>query len=715
MNTYRRGTTSGLHTARVLLSISLLFAATTVWANPAKVNRAGLDAGVDHQRFIVQFDAATRGNASRVQQQVAAVATERGLGLGVQRQLATGAHLVAVDRALPSAAATALMEAFARRAGVDYVEADAMMQPVFEPNDQHYGVQWHYKDKAVEIGGFNLPGAWDLGAGAGVVVAVLDTGRTNHVDLAANLVAGYDFISDTFVSRDGNGRDSNPNDEGDWTLKNECGRGSQASNSSWHGTHVAGTVAAVTHNTTGVAGVAYLAKVQPLRVLGRCGGYLSDIADAIIWAAGGTVSGVPANTITAQVINMSLGGSGSCGSTYQDAINYAVNNGTTVVVSAGNSNVNASNSRPANCNNVITVAASDRTGSRASYSNYGTTVEITAPGGGSGNGVASTINTGSTVQGADGYAYYQGTSMAAPHISGLAAILYGLDPEITPAEVLQLIQANARPMPGSCSGGCGAGLADAAATVQALDPGDPPENQPPTANFSFSCTNLSCNFIDSSGDSDGSIASRSWNFGDGGTSAATNPSRTYATAGTYTVQLTVTDNDGATNSISKQVSVADSPTNLPPTANFNSSCTNLSCNFTNTSTDSDGTIAGSSWTFGDGGTSTATHPSRTYAAAGNYTVQLTVTDDDGATHSISKSVTATAPPSGVNLVGSAVSSGSTWTAIATDSNGGTLTGSWSLGGGSCSANQCSRTGIPKRTGSVIFTATTGQSITISKP
>ena len=632
MQTDLRRVKLSAYLSRLLIALSLLLAATIVWADPAKVNRAGLEAGVDHHRFIVQFDGATRGQAGRVQQQVAAVAAERGLGLGVQRQLATGAHLVVADRALPSAAATALMEAFARRAGVDYVEVDAMMQPGFEPNDQHYGVQWHYHDIADEIGGFNLPGAWDLGAGLGVVVAVLDTGQTNHVDLAANLVAGYDFISDTFVSRDGDLRDPNPNDEGDWTLRNDCGPGWRGSASSWHGTHVAGTVAAVTNNSIGVAGVAYQAQVQHVRVLGRCGGYLSDIADAIIWAAGGNVSGVPANATTAQVINMSLGGSGSCGSTYQNAINYAVNNGATVVVSAGNSNTNASNSRPANCNNVITVAASDRSGSRASYSNYGSAVEITAPGGGSRNGVASTINTGSTVQAGDGYAYYQGTSMAAPHISGLAAILYGLDPEITPAQVLQLIQDNARPMPGSCSGGCGAGLADAAATVQALDPGEPPPNQAPTANFSFSCTNLSCSFSDASSDSDGSIASRSWSFGDGGTSSQANPSHTYASGGTYTVELTVTDDDGATNSTSQPVTVSS-------------------------------------------------------------------------------------PPSGgANLVGSSENNGSTWTAIATDANGGALQGTWSQGSGSCSGNQCTLSGIPKRTGSVNFTASPGgESITITKP
>src|SRR5690606_7514122 len=132
----------------------------------------------------------------------------------------------------------------------------------------------------------------------------------------------------------------------------ECGGGypPQDSGSSWHGTHVAGTIAAVTNNGIGVAGVAYNAKVVPVRVLGKCGGLTSDIADAIVWASGGSVTGVPSNPYPADVINMSLGGGGSCSSTTQAAINTARSNGTVVVVAAGNENTNASNSNPANCN-----------------------------------------------------------------------------------------------------------------------------------------------------------------------------------------------------------------------------------------------------------------------------------------------------------------------------------------------------------------------------
>jgi serine protease len=316
-------------------------------------------------------------------------------------------------------------------------------------------------------------------------VAVLDTGQTDHEDLVGNMVPGYDFIDDTFVSRDGDGRDSDPDDPGDWTERGDCGFGSPASNSSWHGTHVAGTVAALTNNGIGLAGVAYEAKVQHVRVLGRCGGYLSDISDGVVWASGGPVSGAPVNATPASVINMSLGGSGSCGTTYQAAIDEAVANGATVVVSAGNSNANAANFRPASCAGVITVAATDRFGDRASYSNYGSTVEISAPGGdsdGSGNGVASTLNDGTTVQGNDIYVYYQGTSMAAPHISGLAAMMYSTDPTITPAQVLSIMQSTARDLPGTCTGGCGAGIADAHAALLAMGgPVDPPPPPPPPA------------------------------------------------------------------------------------------------------------------------------------------------------------------------------------------------------------------------------------------
>ncbi|MGD9584590.1 MAG: PKD domain-containing protein, partial [Lysobacterales bacterium] len=170
-------------------------------------------------------------------------------------------------------------------------------------------------------------------------------------------------------------------------------------------------------------------------------------------------------------------------------------------------------------------------------------------------------------------------------------------------------------------------------------------NVAPTANFSFVASGLTVTFSDSSSDSDGTIASRSWNFGDSTTSTATNPSKTYASAGTRNVTLTVTDNGGLTSSITKAVTVAAG--NVAPVANFSFTTSGLTATFTDSSTDSDGTIASRSWNFGDGGTSTATNPSRTYAAAGTFSVVLTVTDNAGATHAVTKSVTVSAGASTV--------------------------------------------------------------------
>jgi serine protease len=250
-------------------------------------------------------------------------------------------------------------------------------------------------------------------------------------------------------------------------------QGCRVTNSSWHGTHVAGTVAAVTNNGTGVAGVAFNAKVQPARVLGKCGGYTSDIADAIIWTSGGSVSGVPANATPSRVLNLSLGGSGSCDTTTQNAINNARSRNTVVVVAAGNSNANAANFSPASCSGIVTVAAVGRTGARASYSNYGSVVALAAPGGDGGNSILSTLNSGTTSPGSDNYAGYQGTSMAAPHVAGVAALMIAKKPSATVDEVISKLKSTTRPFPATCNQ-CGTGLLDARAAVAAMGTIDPP-------------------------------------------------------------------------------------------------------------------------------------------------------------------------------------------------------------------------------------------------
>jgi serine protease len=222
-----------------------------------------------------------------------------------------------------------------------------------------------------------------------------------------------------------------------------------------------------------VAGIAYGAKIVPVRVLGTCGGYTSDIADGIIWSSGGTVSGVPNIAARAHVINMSLGGSGACDTTTQNAINSARSRGTVVVVAAGNESVNASNSNPANCAGVIAVAATNRSGGRASYSNFGTIVDVAAPGGDSGAAILSTLNSGTKTPGSDSYAGYMGTSMATPHVAGVVALMLAKNSAMTPDQVESALKSTARAFPASCSG-CGAGIVNASAAVDAAMGVTPP-------------------------------------------------------------------------------------------------------------------------------------------------------------------------------------------------------------------------------------------------
>ncbi len=434
----------------------------------------GLASAPTHQRFIVTYrDGSTEltsANAlgTALRSAAAAVPAKGGtlLGLSSVRRLAVGPQLVKADRPLDRAEAETLMRRLAADPNVVSVEVDQLLRPTLTPNDPRLSEQWGFGTTSA---GINVRPAWDQSTGTGVVVAVIDTGITNHPDLNANILPGYDFISDTFVSRDGDGRDSNPADEGDWNpVANECYSGSPVTNSSWHGTHVAGTIAAVTNNAVGVAGTAFNAKVVPVRVLGRCGGYTSDIADAIVWASGGTVSGVPANANPAEVINMSLGGSGTCSTTYQNAINGAVSRGTTVVVAAGNSAANVSGSVPANCANVVAVAATTSAGAKASFSNYGTGIDVSAPG----QSILSTLNSGTTTPGSASYASYNGTSMASPHVAGVVALMQSVAPTaLTPATVEATLKSTASPLPGACSGGCGAGIVNANAAVTAAKGG----------------------------------------------------------------------------------------------------------------------------------------------------------------------------------------------------------------------------------------------------
>jgi serine protease len=413
---------------------------------------------------------------------------QHGVTMKAMHSLATGANVFKLHKKMSVAEVAALAaELMARDPSVEYAEPDLMMSAMATPSDPRYGEQWHYFESA---GGLRLPAAWDRSTGTGATVAVIDTGYRAHADLAGNLLPGYDFISDATRARDGSGRDADATDMGDHMTAHACGLmvPPQNVNSSWHGTHVAGTVAARANNGIGVAGVAYNAKVVPVRVLGKCGGASSDIADAIIWASGGSVTGAPVNANPARVINMSLGGkSATCPATYQAAINSARSRGTIVIVAAGNDTADAGGYTPANCAGVTTVAAVNRAGGRTHYSNFGAVIDVAAPGGEtrtvSANGVLSTHNSGTTTPGADSYYFMPGTSMASPHVAGVAALMLAARPSATVDEIETTLKSTARAFPASCVS-CGTGIVDANAAVAAMggtpptDPVDPPPVDP---------------------------------------------------------------------------------------------------------------------------------------------------------------------------------------------------------------------------------------------
>ena len=456
------------------------------------------------RRLIVRTTAgrAATGSITSAARSLAGVS-----GASVVRRLGSGSSLVALSSPVSIDEAWRIARSLTARGDVAYAQPDLLMKPLGTASpvvtaDPYFGQQWDLWDSASAApgGGFSTkaPAAWARTRGRPeVVVAVLDTGITSHPELTGQTVPGYDFVSGDawaggthfFTANDGNGRDPNPADPGDWVSASEASSGFFASEgctpdaSSWHGTHVAGTIVAKQDNGIGISGVAPAVKVQALRVLGKCGGYTSDIVDAIRWAAGdglGPGSGNPAgvNPTPASVINLSLGAAGPCDTETQDAITYAVAHGTTVVVAAGNdgssitSTSAGTGSNPADCSGVIDVVATERGGARASFSDYGVvpgSTVISAPGGsdaGVGADILSTVNTGTTSPRHPGYAWYAGTSMATPHVAAAAALLQSLRVGRTPyspANVAALLSGLTQPFAtgsGCSDGRCGQGILD---------------------------------------------------------------------------------------------------------------------------------------------------------------------------------------------------------------------------------------------------------------
>jgi serine protease len=361
----------------------------------------------------------------------ASAATFQALGAAAERQKLVAQSLSSDE--LARRETILALKALRKRPEIASVELNTIMRPSFVPADPYYNLQWNYPL-------IHMPQAWDIVTGdPNVIVAVVDTGvRLDHPDLQGQLVPGYDFISDPTRARDGNGIDPDPNDPGD--------RGAGAGTSSFHGTHVAGTIAAATNNGIGVAGIAFGARVMPVRVLGVNGGTQFDVMQGVRYAAGLENDSGTMPPKRADVINLSLGG-GGFSQAAQDVFTEARANGVIVVAAAGN-DASSAPSFPASYDGVVSVAAVDLNRNPAPYSNFGPNVDVAAPGGdtsvdrngdGYADGILSTLVDDSVSPPSFVYAFYQGTSMATPHVSGVFALMRSADPNISPATIDTLL------------------------------------------------------------------------------------------------------------------------------------------------------------------------------------------------------------------------------------------------------------------------------------
>ena len=515
----------------------------------------------------------------------------------------------------------ALLERYRSRLDVEYAEPNYIAHTLLTPNDPYYSYQWHLFNTS--YGGIQLGTAWDTTSGSDVVVAVVDTGVAYEnyqkdllspvyykaPDLASTqFVAGYDFVEN----------DTHPNDD------------------EGHGTHVTGTIAQSTNNGLGVAGVAYGAKIMPVKVLNKQGsGTYADIADGIRFAADNG----------AEVINLSLGGS-SPSSVLEDALAYAYINGVTIVAAAGNSNSSAPSYPAAYDAYVISVGATRYDETRAPYSNYGSTVDVVAPGGdltidqnndGYGDGVLQQTF-GNKVTNQWGYYFYQGTSMASPHIAGVAALVLSIGGTIdTPSEVREVLQSTADDIgsPGKDTI-YGYGLVNAAAAVGvAFDADASPEVSiinPVSGAVLAGVASVSVNASDDTG------VTRVDFFADGNLFSSDDVSPYVADWDSTSVldgvhELSAQAFDTASQTTTARITIQVDNVNELPIANAGADQSVLvgqSVSFNGSgSSDPDGTINSYAWDFGDGSVASGVGASHTYTATGIYTVTLTVTDNRG--------------------------------------------------------------------------------------
>jgi len=490
-----------------------------------------------------------------------------------------------------------------------------ILQQFATVSDPLYSViQWNFATVQAEQ-------AWDISTGAGVKVAVLDTGLTQGgADGIGCVLPGIDIAYGDNDPSDGNG----------------------------HGTHVSGTIAQKTNNT-GTAGLAHGACILPVKVLDDTGsGSDADIAEGIAWAV--------ANG--ARVINMSLGYPAGytldqfVGMASYNALNEASSQ-VTIVVASGNDSSTTGISYPANHPETIAVGATGYSNLQsypniAPYSNQGPALDLVAPGGDmslylNGSGYPDGIVQETIGSSGWGHYFFQGTSMASPHVAAAAAMLIAQDETLNRYDVLNKLTATSLDVgPAGKDNVYGYGLIQ---IHDALTLAPPITNQAPNAAFNYSCDYLNCDFTSISTDpEEGVVTDVEWALSDGATMSTINAQHAFANAGSYDVTLTVTDSEGLDNTTAQTITVTSPPVNQAPAASFSTTCLNLDCTFASTSTDSDGEISNHVWNV-NGGASVSDQISIThvFASSGDFNVSLNVTDNEGAQATVSKTVSVIAP------------------------------------------------------------------------
>ncbi len=435
---------------------------------------------------------------SLAQERMAAVAQGAGVKGFAHRHLTGDHRLMRFAKPLQGGELEDTMRRLRLHPDVASVEPNVRMQLAQIPNDTNFAQQWHLGSRTGAASALNMSSTWAITTGtSAVTIAVLDTGvLRGHPDLqvlGSRLLAGYDFVEDVDNANDGNGRDGDASDPGDWVTAQEANSATfplcARADSSWHGTFIAGQIAAASNNSAGISGLNWNANVLPVRVSGKCGALLSDILDGMRWAAGLAVDGIPNNANPAKVINLSFGGDQACSASYQTVIDELAAQGTLVVVAAGNGSGSESRQlkRPADCRGVMAVGAVQRDGAKTAYSFVGSNMALMAPGGhrsatDNTTLLLSTDNAGLTTPAAHTYDFKAGTSFSAPLAAGVASLMLAINPSLTPDALIARMKSSALPHPNSgsylsCSTSsivacncttalCGAGMLNPLAAVQ---------------------------------------------------------------------------------------------------------------------------------------------------------------------------------------------------------------------------------------------------------